>query len=333
MNATTTSRIPGNPVDELTVVFGGSGFIGTHLLQRLRADGFHRIISYDIREPERPVSGVEYRRADVRNLSGVDLGQSVSRIFNLAAVHTTPGHQPWEYYDTNVRGALEIASFARRHRSRRIVFTSSISVYGPGEEPRNEDSALSPVSDYGRSKAMAEIIHRDWLRDEADRHLVIVRPAVVFGLGEGGNFTRLARMLKKGVFLYPGRRDTIKSCIYVGDLLSWMLHAAAVEEPLVLLNGAFSNRYTIEEIVDTFREVAFPQARTFMVPAAALKSAAALLRPMSAAGLGIHPDRIEKLMVSTNILPGWAERAGMPTADRLEGGLRDWLAQGGGEFL
>ncbi|ADE85680.1 NAD-dependent epimerase/dehydratase family protein [Rhodobacter capsulatus] len=322
-----------DPNGATQVVFGGSGFIGTHLLGRLRAAGAARIVSLDLRPPARPVAGVDYRIGDVRDLSGLTLPGPVPRIFNLAAVHTTPGHAPWEYYDANVRGAREVARFAARQGCGQIVFTSSISVYGPDEAAKDESTAPAPVSDYGRSKRIAEDLHRDWLEADPDRRLVIVRPAVVFGLGEGGNFTRLARMLEKGIFVYPGRRDTIKSCIHVADLLDWMLAAADLRERSVLFNGAYANRYTIEEIVETFRRVAFPKARTAMLPAGVLKTAAAALRPISATGLGIHPERIEKLMISTNILPLWAEAAGLATRDRLEPALRAWRAAGGGRFL
>ena len=320
-------------LEETLVVFGGAGFIGTHLMQRLRSMGAKKVVSIDIREPKRPVAGVDYRIADVRDLTGLHLDGAVPLIFNLAAVHTTPGHEPWEYYGTNVNGAIQIARFAQRHHTRQIVFTSSISVYGPDEIAKDETTPPAPTSDYGRSKRMAEEIHHDWVQADPVRKLVIARPAVVFGLGEGGNFTRLAKMLSRGIFLYPGRRDTIKSCIYVGDLLDWMLEAAGRPERFILFNGAFSNRYTIEEIVEAFRKVAFPKARTKLVPAAALKTVAGLLRPISATGLGIHPERIEKLMVSTNILPGWAEQVGLATRDRLEAGLREWRAQGNGKFL
>lgn len=319
--------------DRTIVVVGGAGFVGTHLMERLISQGLRRIVSIDLRAPKRPVAGVDYRLHDVRDLDSLDLGETVPVLFNLAAVHTTPGHEPWEYYGTNVLGAIGVARFARRHDTKTIIFTSSISVYGPDEVAKDETTPPTPISDYGRSKFMAEQIHRDWLHEVDGRKLVISRPAVVFGLGEGGNFTRLSQMLRKGFFVYPGRKDTIKSCIYVGDLVTWLLEAGSRDDSFILFNGAFSERYTLEQIVETFREIAYPKARTFMVPAGALRSAAAVLRPLSSAGLGIHPDRIQKLMVSTNILPGWAEQAGLPTRDRLRPGLEEWKATGGGLFL
>lgn len=316
-----------------TFVFGGGGFIGSHFLQRLAGRDQGPLISVDLREPRHRISGVRYLTGDVRDLSQLRYDGAIARVANFAAVHTTPGHDPWEYYDTNVRGALEVTQFARRHSVGQILFTSSISVYGPDERPKSEDSDPNPQSDYGKSKRIAEQIHDSWVAESADHRLVIVRPAVVFGLGEGGNFTRLSRLLERGIFVFPGRRDTIKSCIYVEDLVDWILAAEGLEARRTLFNAAYTNRYTIEEIVSVFRRVAFPRVRTFSVPAPVLRGAAQCLRPMSMAGLGIHPERIEKLMVSTNILPTWAEAAGLATRDRLEDALRDWRDKGNGAFL
>lgn len=315
------------------VVFGGAGFIGTHLLERLRSESSGRVISIDIREPKRKIDGVEYHIGDVAEGTFPELGISAPTIFNLAAVHTTPGHEPWEYYSTNVNGAIHVCRFARTVGSKKIVFTSSISVYGPDETPKDESTPPTPNSDYGRSKHMAEGIHDDWQRENPDHQLVIVRPAVVFGQGEGGNFTRLAKVLARGLFIFPGRRDTIKSCIYVETLTDWMLLAASKDQPRILFNGSYLNRYTIEQIVDAFREVAFPRVRKFTMPASVLKGIAAALRPISAAtGLGIHPERITKLMVSTNVLPTWAEVQELTANEDITVALRDWAYRTGGKF-
>lgn len=324
---------PPFPKDTPVIVFGGAGFIGTHLLERLSNAGVSEIFSVDIAEPRRRVEGVKYLIKDVRDLKPDDLDIQCPLIFNFAAVHTTPGHEPWEYYSTNIQGALNICRFARAAKTKQIVFTSSISVYGPNEIAKDETTPPTPNSDYGRSKLMAEQVHLDWQSEVTDRRLIIVRPAVVFGSGEGGNFTRLANILKKGFFVFPGRKDTIKSCIDVKTLIDWILHALGVDEQKIVFNGSYSNRYTIEEIVDTYREVAFPKARKYLIPAGFLIIVASILRPISAAtGLGIHPDRILKLMVSTNILPIWAEHQGLQTKDGLKEALVEWRNATNGKF-
>ncbi|MFC6445790.1 NAD-dependent epimerase/dehydratase family protein [Shinella zoogloeoides] len=314
------------------LVFGGSGFIGTHLVRRLAAEGQH-VVSVDIRPPRERLDGVSYLHGDVRDLSAFDPGMRIDRIYNLAAVHTTPGHPAHEYYETNILGATAIAALARRLGIREIVFTSSISVYGPGEETKREDTPPAPESPYGWSKYMAERIQRDWMEEDESRRLVICRPAVIFGPGEGGNFTRMAKLLKKGFFIYPGRKDTIKACFYVEDLLDALEFAARQPERFVLFNGCYPDRYTLEEIVETFRAQHMRGAKTFLVPRGVVTLAATLLRPFSVMGLGIHPDRVMKLVRSTDVVPVWLETAGRAAEGKLPSAIERWNAQSGGRFV
>lgn len=323
-----------SPMAEGTViVFGGSGFIGSHLLKRLVKAHAGRLVSADIRPPKARLEGVTYVEADVRDLSGFTIEGPVATIYNLAAVHTTPGHPTHEYYETNIAGATQITALARRIGCVDIVFTSSISVYGPSEEAKTEATSPAPESAYGWSKWLAEGIHRAWLDEANERRLLIVRPAVIFGAGEGGNFTRLATLLKNGLFVFPGRRDTIKACFYVEDLLEAVQRAHGLDQRYILFNGSYPDRYTIEEIVSAFRGAHFPRARTFTVPHALLMAAATLARPMSAAGIGIHPDRITKLVKSTDILPGWLQAQGWSEPGRLPSALARWSIESEGRFV
>ncbi|MCO5734688.1 NAD(P)-dependent oxidoreductase [Rhizobium sp. SSA_523] len=315
-----------------SLVFGGSGFIGTHLVRRLVAVG-DRVLSVDIKPPRERLEGVDYRTADVRDLTDFDPGMRIDRIYNLAAVHTTPGHPDHEYYETNILGAVAITALARRLQIPQIVFTSSISVYGPGEETKSEATPPAPESPYGWSKFMAEQIKRAWMEEEAGRRLVICRPAVIFGPGEGGNFTRMAALLKKGFFVYPGRRDTIKACFYVGDLLDAIQFAERQEARFVLFNGCYPDRYTLEDIVESLRLRHMPRARTVLVPKAVVTFAAMLLRPFSAMGLGIHPDRVTKLTRSTDVVPGWLEAMGQADRGRFPGAIERWNGESDGRFV
>lgn len=313
------------------LITGASGFIGTHLAKRLSEVGAD-LVCLDLKPPRAVISGVEYVTGDVRDLASVNL-RKVDRIFNLAAIHTTPGHPDHEYYDTNVNGALEVARLAERDGVKHITFTSSISVYGPSEERKTETSQPAPVSAYGKSKLMAEKIHETWLANGEDRKLTVIRPAVVFGAGEGGNFARMAALLKKGFFVFPGRRDTIKSCIYVEDLIDLLLAAGATSERYELLNGSYPECPTLEAIVVTLRDRYFPKATLFDVPLGVVMTAAKMLSVLKGVGVGIHPDRVEKLVRSTHVYPDWAVRHDLISGKAFASGVERWAKATGDTFV
>ena len=315
----------------MNIVFGGSGFIGTHLIRKLVAQG-ERVLSLDLKPQRETLPGVEYRIGDVRDLSSFTVSEPVKTIYNFAAVHTTPGHPFWEYYDTNVNGAIEVTRWANANNVPEIVFTSSISVYGPSEETKTEKSKPTPESAYGYSKHMAERIHRTWFDTVDGRRLVIVRPAVVFGQGERGNFTRLARLLQKGFFIYPGRKDTIKACIYVEDLLDTIAYARQLPDATITYNGCYSERYTLEQIIDLFIKDHFPSAKTYMIPRRVVVGIATILRALGASKIGVHPDRVMKLVRSTDVYPGVLMELGYVFPHNLKGGLNRWSSQSAKAF-
>ncbi len=315
------------------IIFGGSGFIGSHLINNLLTAGYKTIISVDIKKPRVKKEGVEYIQADVRDLSSLSLNEkNIGTIYNFAAIHTTPGHESHEYYETNILGANEITKLAESNGINEVVFTSSISVYGPGENRKTEASTPAPVSSYGFSKMMAEQIHYAWHERNKNSKLIVVRPAVVFGPGEGGNFTRLASLLDKGFFIYPGRKDTIKSCIYVDDLLYSIEHARNKNTNFILFNGAYTKRYTLENIVNTFEKQHFPKVKTMLFPKSVMLAGASLLKVINFLDIGIHPERILKLIHSTDVYPQWLEDEGLIFENGLEIALDKWAQNTNGSF-
>lgn len=312
------------------LILGGAGFIGTHLARQLRESGLcERIISLDIQRPQHPVPRVIYNTHDVRQPIHRTIDGHFDIVFNLAAIHRTPGHLDWEYYDTNVAGALNCVAFCERNDIDQIFFTSSISVYGPSEAPLDETSPLNPNSAYGRSKMLAEQIQREWLeRSPQDRQLRIVRPAVVFGQGENGNYTLLAKMLKRGIFAFPGRKDTLKAGGYVKELVRTMLFALARREAFYLYNFADRRIPTIHEICAAFAEFDGFRPPLGVVPKPALDAAAGIFELLNSIGFRNPMDksRVAKLTNSTNIVPRRLILDDYPFVYSLQSAIGDWIA-------
>ncbi|MEM5531617.1 NAD(P)-dependent oxidoreductase [Pseudoalteromonas arctica] len=305
------------------VIFGGSGFVGTHYSKKLINDGYI-VYCVDIKSPRFEDEKLIYINQDVRDLTNFELDFPVERIYNFAAVHTTPGHPTHEYYETNIAGANEVCTFAEKNKINEIIFTSSISPYGPDEVQKDEDSRLNPNSAYGYSKMLSEQIHKAWLNRDLTRKLTIVRPAVVFGPGEGGNFTRLATMMRKGIMVYPGRKDTIKACIYIDDLIFAIESAHVTNNNFELFNGAYPERYTLEDIIEAFKRDHFPDVKIYMVPKQVVLITAKILKIFNFLNVGIHPDRVMKLIISTNIYPSWLVKNKVVLPGDLITALQRW---------
>lgn len=323
------------------ILFGGSGFIGTHLIHLLREKVTRpgdRIYDLDIVMPgEEGVvpgvveknEGVEYIRTDVRKPFDFSFDPTEEDIiFNLAAVHRTPGHEEHEYFETNIRGAENVTAFAEKHGIKKILFTSSIAPYGASEELKTEGALPMPNTPYGISKLVAEEIHIGWQGRGQGRKLTVVRPGVVYGKGEHGNMTRLYKGLRGRYYIYAGRKDTIKACVYVKDLVRFMMYRMSVGLPsgYEVFNCTFEPAYTIEQICEAMKKATGMEGRhTAVVPAWILMPAAAVLGPVGGRKAGIHPARVKKLMVSTNICGKKMAGTGFRFRYSLETSFRDWF--------
>ncbi len=275
-----------------------------------------------------PQPRVSYVRCDVRQpLDSTELPRQVDLIVNLAAVHREPGHNPQEYYETNLPGAEHVCAYATAAQCRQIVFTSSISPYGAGDAVRNEDSLPMPETAYGGSKLVAEKIHIAWQEAQSDRRLIVLRPGVVFGPGEHANVARLARSLARGYFVYMGNRETRKAGVYVKELCHVMEFALEYQErtgePMLLWNVSMDPPPKLEQFVDAicsttgFARPRFSVPRNLLVAASYPVAAIAQLFGMRPS---IDPVRMRKLSQPTNIEPQRLREAGYRFRYTMEAG-------------
>ena len=215
------------------------------------------------------------------------------------------------------------------------MFTSSIAPYGASEELKNEETLPMPNTPYGISKLVAEEIHCVWQARDPQRELTIVRPGIVYGKGEHGNMTRLYKGQKKHYFFYAGRKDTIKACIYVKELVRFFKDRVLDHSfPGVgLYNCTYEPAYTIEEICTAMQAATEMHRHIPLIPGKLLLFAAAVLGPIGCKKVGIHPARVKKLMVSTNVSGKKMAATGYSFHYTLEESFRDWFEDCGRKEL
>ncbi len=325
------------------IIFGGSGFIGTFFAQHLiDQHHFSKVYIYDIEEI--PYNKSSFRRGiidnypeiiqihgDVRETIEWLPSEEIDLIANFAAVHREPGHEEYEYFECNIKGAENICNWAERTNCQKIIFTSSIAPYGPSEDIKDESSVPVPQTAYGSSKLAAEKIHCVWQARDIQRQLVIVRPGVVFGPGEGGNVSRLIKAVHKRYFFYMGNRKTRKAGIYVKELcraMMWVLNSKKAKiEGVTLFNMSMNPGPSIEEYVNSIAKIGNLSIWIPNVPKSFLMIAAYLIE-IVAKPLGIKhpfsPIRIEKLVRSNNILPTYLVENGYDFKYTLDEAFSDW---------
>lgn len=306
------------------IIFGGKGFIGTHLVSFLKQ--YHPEMEVFIADLLCDDSQPNEFIVDVRqNISINGKFDEATIIFNLAAIHRTPGHPDEAYFETNIKGAENVCNFAREHNIKNIVFTSSIAPYGASEEEKTEATLPMPNTPYGISKLVAEKTHQIWQKEDSTRKLSITRPGIVFGTNENGNMTRLYKALSKRRFAYAGRKDTIKANIYVKDLVRIMTLMAMDDSSYQLYNCCSYPAPSIETIAQTMLSATNMKRFVPYIPQKLIMFIASTCGLFGGLGLGICPARVKKLMISTNI-SGKALSQKYPLQYSLQSAFEDWFS-------
>ena len=172
------------------LVTGGAGYIGSHTLVELLGQTHEACVldNYDNSSPEvltrvRQLTNgvVTAHEGDIRDPSLLDQVMSdfkpdvVIHFAGLKAVGDSMTN-PVGYYDVNVHGTLQLLAAMDRHKVKRIIFSSSATVYGEPEYlPYDEAHPTNPTSVYGRTKLMSEQIITDWAATHSDACAILLR--------------------------------------------------------------------------------------------------------------------------------------------------------------
>lgn len=228
------------------LITGGSGFIGTRLIENLLKAG-HNIKIFDKHSsktyPELSIEG------DVRDVEALTKAcENIDVIYNLAAEHADNVTPLSLYHDVNVDGAKNVVEAAKAHQVNKIVFTSSVAIYPLEGGISSETTEPAPFNEYGRTKLEAEKVFLAWQNEDAKRALFMVRPAAVFGETNRGNIYNLLKQIHSGKFLLIGKGNNKKSIGYVGNISAFLAELATKEATVDIYNYADKPDMTAREM-------------------------------------------------------------------------------------
>lgn len=202
-------------------LIGASGFVGTRLLSLLKEDNKYELTNIDLLSSHffndiTVIGDVREQKQMDEKLAGFDC------VVLLAAQHRDDVSPISLYYDTNVGGMKVTLNAMEKNGISRLVFFSSVAVYGLNKDNPDESFTPDPFNHYGKSKWQAEQVLQDWYKTHQDWNVNIIRPTVIFGERNRGNVYNLLKQISSGRFLMVGKGNNVKSMAYVGNVVAFV---------------------------------------------------------------------------------------------------------------
>lgn len=236
------------------LVTGACGYKGSVLVPKLLAQG-HHVVGVDIMWFGNFLAAhpnLHVIRADVRDTDSLDL-EGIDAIIHLSSVANDPcgDLDPRLTWEVSCLATMRLADKAVRERVRQFIYASSGSVYGVKDEPQvTEDLELKPISEYNKTKMVAERVLLSYAEDMA---VQIVRPATVCGysprmrLDVSVNLLTMQALTREQITVLGG--DQTRPNIHIDDITDVYLFMLDRPELRGTYNAGFEN-LSIREIAE-----------------------------------------------------------------------------------
>ena len=257
------------------LVTGGSGFIGTNLVDHFAGLGW-RVRNFDLAAPRNPDHADAWVRGDMLDRDG--LGSVIADLRPQAVLHFAARTDLDERaglsgYAVNVDGVANLVHVLREAPSvERVIFASTQLVATP-DGPPSDDLDYRPATTYGRSKALGEIIVR---AADLAATWTIVRPTSIWGPWCGSPFREFFSAVSRGRYVQPTGVNAAKQWGYVGNLCRQVERVLAADRGDVNGRTFYLSDYSAVDVHDFANRVrrALGKPAVRQVPAPLLRACA-----------------------------------------------------------
>lgn len=315
-------------------ILGGSGFVGTRLIELLKEQP-HK---YDCRNIDllpshfhndiTSIGDVRDKNQMIKELKGSDL------VILLAAQHRDDVSPVSLYYDTNVEGMKTVLEAMEGNGVKRLLFFSSVAIYGLNKDNPDENFTADPFNHYGKSKWQAEQVLQNWFKIHPDWNIDVIRPTVIFGERNRGNVYNLLKQIASGRFLMIGKGNNYKSMAYVGNIVAFVNYL--IDNMSVgynVFNYIDKPDKNMTDLVSTVSKVLGKKIPSIHIPYWLGKIGGYgfdLLAKISGKKLSVSSIRVKKFCATTKFDSSKAHSSGFKAPFTIEDGLKRTLEY---EFL
>ncbi len=254
------------------LVTGADGFIGSHLVEALIAEGasvrafvlYNSFNSWGWLDtlPAALLSEIEVVTGDIRDPRGVDEAvRGCEVVFHLAALIAIPFsyRAPDSFVETNMRGTLNVLTAARAAGCARVLTTSTSEVYGTAQYvPIDEKHPLQGQSPYSATKIGADALAESFWRS-FDLPVTVVRPFNTYGPRQSARAvipTVITQLLSGAESLKLGRLDPIRDLTFVKDTARGFIEIAKSDKThKQVINIATGEGHTVEKVTRTIMSI------------------------------------------------------------------------------
>jgi len=321
------------------LITGSNGFVGSALMWKLQG-AKHKVVGIDISRHCDDLSHPNTIIGDIRNTNDLNRASrffadkykdNIDIVIHCAAAKHDFGINKEEYFSHNEYGTTVLLDFIQVNNISRLIYFSTVSVFGHPENRADEEGTFAPDHPYGASKLAGELLCTAWQKQEAERELVVLRPTVIFGPHNYANMYKLIDMMHRRPYVMIGSGNYIKSIVSLSNVIDMTLFSLSILRSGAQYFNCVDKPYiTLKELMQIIAK-----NKAFHIPGISIPVFFAVLigklfdipAKLLKVDLPINSDRMYKLATATDFASERIREAGYMQAHTIEDEIRsttDW---------
>ncbi len=317
------------------LITGSNGFVGSRLMWELDRMG-HQVGGIDISAHcdatphPRTMLGDIRIKDDLKSVKGafeLENNVDIELIIHCAAAKHDFGIKRGDYFSNNKYGTKTLLEFASESDIGKIIYLSTVSVFGHPEGPADEDATYAPDHPYGESKLAGELLCKEWQTKDPLRELIVLRPTVVFGPHNFANVYKLLDTMHRRPLAMVGKGNHVKSVVSLNtltDMITFSLgllkpgyeHFNCVDEPYITL-------HELMRLIASQPGFRMPRVQIPVPLAVGIGKIFDIPAQLLAIDLPINSDRMKKFATETNFRSEKIRGLGFVQANSIEASVAD----------